>query len=90
MKWLSLAWRGWRWFGRLIGDAVARVILTLFHFTVFVPFALVTRLSTRPLELRGAPRWVPRQTYDRSLSDARRLSNEIDALLRMVGFDEAR
>lgn len=35
-----------------IGDFQSRVVLTAFYFTVFVPFAVLTRLFSDPLRLR--------------------------------------
>ncbi|MCE7939428.1 MAG: hypothetical protein DYG90_12775, partial [Chloroflexi bacterium CFX6] len=37
------ALRLWRRFGHAMGDALARVVLTVFYFTVMVPFALLAR-----------------------------------------------
>jgi hypothetical protein len=52
------AWQVWKRFGHALGDTIARVVLTIFYFTVMPFFAVVTRatrdvLGTRP----GAPAW---------------------------------
>ncbi len=75
MNLLRKLWQAWKRFGQFLGDILARVVLTLFYFTVFVPFGLGVTLLSDPLRIRGAgdrPMWLPRQTGDRSLDDARR------------------
>ena len=55
------AWQIWQRFGHMLGDLLARVVLTVFYFTVFIPFALVARLTQDPLGLKAAdgPLWPP-------------------------------
>jgi hypothetical protein len=74
MKVLKKIWEGWKAFGRFMGNMVARVALSIFYFTVFVPFAVGVRLATDPLQLKGRPDslWRPRTTGDRSLEDVER------------------
>jgi hypothetical protein len=74
MKVLKKIWEGWQAFGRFMGNMVARVALSLFYFTVLVPFALGVRGATDPLQLRGRldGLWRPRATGDRSLEDVER------------------
>jgi hypothetical protein len=74
MKILKKIWAGWQAFGRFMGNMVARVALSIFYFTVFVPFAVGVRLATDPLQLKIRPDrlWRPRSTGDRSLEDAER------------------
>ncbi|RMG96095.1 MAG: hypothetical protein D6706_10790 [Chloroflexi bacterium] len=69
-------WEAWKRFGQLIGDFVARIVLTIFYFTLFVPFGLGTRLFSDPLDLkpRSESHWQERTTKDNTLDDARRLS----------------
>lgn len=43
------AWQLWRRFGHALGDAVARVLMTVFYFTVIVPFALIAKIYRDPL-----------------------------------------
>ncbi|RME59166.1 hypothetical protein D6779_04935, partial [Candidatus Parcubacteria bacterium] len=50
---LNKIWERWKWFGQLIGDFVARIILSLFYFTVVVPFALGVRLLGNPLTAKA-------------------------------------
>ncbi len=64
----------WRRFGLILGDIVARVVLTAFYFTIFVPFALITRALRDPLGLArtdGAT-WIPVEGADETLESARR------------------
>lgn len=70
-----LGWSRWRALSRAAADLLARIILTVFYFTLFVPFALARMLLSDPLRLRprNQPRqWLPRVTRDRTLDDARR------------------
>ncbi len=73
--WLRSLWQRWRRVGQVIGDIVGHVFLSLFYFTVLVPFALGVRLFSDPLDKGKRPRergWAHRQTRDRTLDDARR------------------
>ena len=72
---LKQFWHAWKRFGQMMGDFLARIVLTLFYFTIFLPFGLGVRLGSDPLDLRRrAPAWVGRSTHDKTLEDARRLS----------------
>ena len=64
-------WHGWKAFGEFLGNALARVVLTVFYFTVFVPFALGVRLFSDPLHIKttAAPFWRPRSTGDQKIED---------------------
>lgn len=76
METLRKLWHVWKRVGQAIGDFVARVVLTLFYFTIFVPFGLASRLFSDPLQLKGGKpaAWLERTTADVKLDDARRLS----------------
>ena len=67
-------WEGWKRFGRWIGDMLARVVLTMFYFTIFLPFGLGVRLFADPLMMkdRSRPFWLPRQTNDTAMADVLR------------------
>ena len=72
---LSHIWRGWKEVAVYIGDFQARLLLTLFYFTVAMPFALLVRWISDPLRVRVLPvrsSWVKRQVSDRSLAEVRR------------------
>jgi hypothetical protein len=67
-------WRAWRLFGRWLGDFVARLALTVFYFTVALPFGLLVSLTQDPLDKRRRTGgWVARRSDDASLERARRL-----------------
>ena len=70
---LKRFWEGWKRFGQWMGDAIARVILTIFYFTIFLPFGLMVRLFSDPLDLKptGVEHWVSRTTTDKVLEDVR-------------------
>ena len=76
MAFLRKLWRGWLRFGQFLGDILARVVLTLFYFTVFVPFGLGVTLLSDPLQVRkeGTRTWLPREVQDdqASLANAAR------------------
>ena len=75
MTFLRRFWEGWKRFGQIMGDFVARVILSIFYFTVFLPFGLGTRLFSDPLDIKTddkEPQWHERKTKDLTLDDARR------------------
>ncbi|HZY43564.1 MAG TPA: hypothetical protein VFF70_02345 [Anaerolineae bacterium] len=74
MNILKKFWAGWKRFGHLMGDLLARVVLTIFYFTIFLPFGLLTSLFGDPLNIRSKakPAWLKRETGDRSLVEARR------------------
>ena len=76
MNMLRSAWYTWKRIGKFIGDQIGRVVLTLFYFTLFVPFGLGVRLAGDALEIKPGHRvqWLERTTRDRVLDDARRLS----------------
>ena len=71
---LRKVWEAWKRVGQLIGDFIGRVILTVFYFTIFVPFGLGVRLLSDPLQLHRASSsyWLSRKTTDLALDDARR------------------
>lgn len=68
---LKRFWEGWKRVGQWIGDAIARVVLTVFYFTIFLPFGLASRLLADPLAIRrrSGELWQPRTTRDRTIQD---------------------
>ena len=70
---LRLAWHRWKIIGDAFGDFQGRLVAVLFYFTIFVPFALISRFASDPLHLRKSPnRWIDRTPVGTSLEDARR------------------
>jgi hypothetical protein len=74
MELLKKIWAGWKAFGQMVGDLVARVVLSVFYFTILVPFGLGVRLLSDPLGLKGGARslWQTRTTGDQSLAEVKR------------------
>lgn len=75
MNILQIIWKAWKKIGQTIGDFIARIVLSLFYFTLFVPFALGLRLFGDPLTIKSkrvASWWLGRGSHDLSLEDARR------------------
>lgn len=75
MNALRKVWQVWKRFGQFMGDLIGRLVLTIFYFTLFVPFGLGVRLFGDPLALhqRGPGKWLERTTHDPNLEDSRRL-----------------
>ena len=72
---MRTGWKIWKRIGRFMGDVVGRVFLSLYYFTLFVPFALGVRFFGDPLGLRprGRSQWLERTTRDLAVKDSRRL-----------------
>ncbi|MGQ0551256.1 MAG: hypothetical protein ACT4PY_16475 [Armatimonadota bacterium] len=74
---LRRLWEGWKAFGHYLGDFQARLLLTVFYFTVFCPYGLITRvfgdpLRVRPVDLRRLrSSWDTRRSEEVSLARAR-------------------
>ncbi|HWQ54833.1 MAG TPA: hypothetical protein VN442_14195 [Bryobacteraceae bacterium] len=45
---MKRVWAAWKRVARRIGDWQARVLLTIFYYTVFAPFALLARSARKP------------------------------------------
>ncbi len=75
METLRKLWQIWKRIGQFIGDQIGRVFLTVFYFTLFMPFGLGVRLWGYPLAIRPLSRakWLERRTQDLTLEDSRRL-----------------
>jgi len=73
---LQMSWQAWKRIGQYIGDMIARVVLTIFYFTLFMPFGLGVRFFSDPLEIHPGihASWLERKTEDISIEDARRIS----------------
>jgi hypothetical protein len=75
METLRKGWHAWKRLGQFIGDFIGRVFLTLFYFTLFMPFGLGVRFLGDPLAIRPreGSKWLERTTHDQALEDSRRL-----------------
>ena len=75
MLFFRAAWQTWKTRAHDIGQFQSRLLLTVFYFTVFVPFAVLTRLMGDPLRLRKRTRdtdWRAWEARDSSIDAARR------------------
>lgn len=72
---INKIWQQWKRIAQIMGDFIGRVILTIFYFTVLLPFGLGMRFFGDPLKIRlkYSSRWVERTADDLSIEDARRL-----------------
>ncbi|MDX1521025.1 MAG: hypothetical protein R3264_05325 [Anaerolineae bacterium] len=71
---LQKLWEGWKGYGHFIGNLLARVVLSLFYFTVLVPFGVGVRLFSDPLKIkrRLSPQWLGRETGDQTIENLKR------------------
>jgi len=70
----SLGWSRWKALSKKAADLQARIVLTVFYFTVVAPFGLIRTFGADALSIKkDHPRaWLERKTRDLSLDDARR------------------
>ena len=75
MEALRKGWQAWKRIGQFIGDLMGRLVLTVFYFTLFMPFGLGVRFFGDPLAIRphNRAKWLERKTQDLTLEDSRRL-----------------
>jgi hypothetical protein len=73
---LRRLWNTWVPIGEVIGNWIARIALTIFYLTIFLPYGIGVRLLQDPLVLKKPSHaaWIERTTNDKTLNDARRLS----------------
>ena len=67
-------WHNWKAFGQFLGEWLARIVLTIFYFTILIPFGLGVRLFGDPLQIKELPNpyWRPRTTGDQTIDDVLR------------------
>ena len=67
-------WASWKAFGHFLGNILGRISMTVFYFTVFVPYGIGVRLFTDPLQIKTQPDtlWRPRDTGDQTLQEITR------------------
>jgi|1186.fasta_scaffold1193377_1 hypothetical protein len=71
----SEGWSRWRELSQKAADVQARVLLTVFYFTLMVPFGVVFGLIKDPLRIKQRPSgtyWMDRKPASESLADAQR------------------
>jgi hypothetical protein len=71
---LRRVWQGWKAFGQFMGNWVARLALTVFYFTILVPFGVGTTLWADRLGIKTVPQqfWQTRETPVEQLPAARK------------------
>jgi hypothetical protein len=67
-------WKKWLGLSRAAGNVLGHILLTIFYFTVMLPFSLGVTLFSDPLKIktRHNPFWQPRETPIDGLEEARR------------------
>ena len=75
MQFLRKVWQTWKRIGQFMGDLVGRLVLSVFYFTLVMPFGLGMRFFGDRLAMRrlDRPKWAERETHDLTLEGSRRL-----------------
>lgn len=71
----SHGWSKWREMSQKAADVQARVLLTIFYFTMMAPFGFVMGLLKDPLRIKQRPTgtyWLERKPSSETLADAKR------------------
>jgi ABC-type sulfate transport system permease subunit len=71
----SHGWSRWRALSQKAADTQARILLTVFYFTVMVPFGIVFGIIKDPLNIKHKPQgtfWLDRKPASETLADAKR------------------
>ena len=62
MKTLNKLWQAWKRLGQWMGTLLATVVLTIFYFTLFLPYAVGMTWLSDPLHIRHPkPVWAARE-----------------------------
>jgi hypothetical protein len=71
---VQLAWDRFKIIASIVGDVQGRVIVTVFYFTILVPFGIGSRLFSDALRIRssGQTQWSERPLVQNGLEEARR------------------
>jgi hypothetical protein len=71
---VQLAWDRFKVIASIVGDVQGRAIVTLFYFTLLVPFGIGARLFGDALRLRSTnlQQWFERAPVGNALEEARR------------------
>lgn len=74
MSVLQLAWQRFKIIMAIIGEIYGNTIVTVFYFTLLVPFGVGARLLTDPMRLRAdtTPTWLDRPPVATDLEEAQR------------------
>jgi hypothetical protein len=71
---LKRGWRKWLVASRFVGRILSWIVVSLFYFTIMLPFNLGVTLFGDPLKLKETPQrfWLLREAGENSLEAARR------------------
>jgi hypothetical protein len=70
---LGTAWKKWLSFTRMLGDRIGRVVMTVFYYTLVLPFGLGVRFFSDPLKLKPEPpHWQTDESREQTLESAHR------------------
>jgi hypothetical protein len=76
MNAIKRVWSGWKSLSHYIGDFQSRLLLSIFYFTLLLPFGLGARWFDDSLQLKFdrplQSGWVKRPSAPHGLDDARR------------------
>ncbi len=74
MNVLQKIWQAWQKFGRFVGNLVGRIILSIFYFTIMLPFGLGVTLFGDALKLKEktSRHWILRAPVTDGLDQASR------------------
>jgi hypothetical protein len=64
---LKRAWQSWKRIARAVGTFQARVLLSVFYAVLVLPFGVLVRLFSDPLQTKSRPsHWhdYPQETHD--------------------------
>ena len=66
---LSRAWARWKVVALKIGEFQSRLILSVFYYVVFAPFALGLKMFSDPLQLKSFHGWLERPRADENSAE---------------------
>lgn len=69
---LRMALERWKVIAHKIGEFQSRLILSVFYFVVFAPFALGLKIFSDPLQLRAFHGWTARSEEDAPAAESSR------------------
>lgn len=71
---LQLLWSRFKIIAAIIGDVQARMIMTVFYYTILAPFGFIAHFFVKPLEgqTSGTPQWLERPPIPSDLETAKR------------------
>jgi len=59
MRYLREIWKRWKQFSLWLGSMMGRLWLTLFYFTLIVPFVIAVRMTGNSFAPHAEPEWQP-------------------------------